>query len=112
MLVSDSNNDKIPDKVSTYCDKVKSCQGILALNGEVFVTGDGPDGNALYRVGKTDTLSDIAQKHLGRASRWIQVYRMNQDRITDPNRLKIGTTLRLPGDASNIQVVRGPGRYR
>ena len=33
-------------RVRTYCDKVKNCQGILALNGEVFVTGEGPDGPA------------------------------------------------------------------
>ncbi len=36
--------------VRTYCDKVTNCQGILALNGEVYVTGDGPDGAGLYRL--------------------------------------------------------------
>ncbi len=41
---------------------MKSCQGILALNGEVFVTGDGPDGSALYRLRDKDrngTLEDV-----------------------------------------------------
>jgi len=50
LLFTDTNDDKIPDKSAVYCDKVKSCQGILALNGEVYVTGDGPDGAALYRL--------------------------------------------------------------
>lgn len=54
LLVYDSNNDKIPDKVRTYCDKVQNIQGILALNGEVFVTGEGPDGPALYRLADKD----------------------------------------------------------
>jgi len=69
-------------------------------------------GSPMFRVGKTDTLSEIAQKHLGRSSRWIQIYHMNRGRIPDPNRLTIGTELRLPADASNIRVVRGGGRYR
>jgi glucose/arabinose dehydrogenase len=33
---------------------VKSCQGILPLNGEVFVTGMGPDGMGLYRLSDHD----------------------------------------------------------
>ena len=49
LLAYDSNGDFHLDKVRTYCDQVKSCQGILALNGEVFVTGMGPEGYALYR---------------------------------------------------------------
>jgi hypothetical protein len=33
---------------------VQNIQGILALNGEVFVTGEGPDGPALYRLADKD----------------------------------------------------------
>lgn len=54
LMVFDSDGDKQFDKVRTYCDRVKSCQGILALNGEVFVTGEGPDGPALYRLADRD----------------------------------------------------------
>ena len=54
LLITDTNEDQIPDKVRTYCDKVKNCQGILPLNGDVFVTGDGPEGNALYRLSDQD----------------------------------------------------------
>jgi hypothetical protein len=39
-----------PGRVRVYCDKVKSCGGILPINGEVFVTGEGPSGLALYRL--------------------------------------------------------------
>lgn len=52
LLMYDSDKDGIADKVKTYCDKVKNCQGILALNGDVFVTGEGPDGLGLYRLSK------------------------------------------------------------
>ncbi len=54
LLVHDDDNDGVPEKVRTYCDLVKSCQGILALNGEVYVTGDGPEGTALYRLTDAD----------------------------------------------------------
>src|SRR5262245_29273983 len=54
LLIYDANGDKIPERVRTYCDKVKNIQGILALNGEVFVTGEGPDGPGLYRLADKD----------------------------------------------------------
>lgn len=55
LLMFDSDKDGIADKVKTYCDKVKNCQGILALNGDVFVTGEGPDGLGLYRLSKLNS---------------------------------------------------------
>lgn len=54
MVVFDSNQDGNLDKVREYCTKVQNCQGILALNGEVFVTGKGPDGTGLYRLADKD----------------------------------------------------------
>ncbi|HUG66857.1 MAG TPA: HEAT repeat domain-containing protein [Pirellulaceae bacterium] len=62
LLIYDSNDDGTPDQVKTYCDKVKNCQGVLALNGNVYVTADGPDGEALYRLSDKDrdgTLEDV-----------------------------------------------------
>ena len=50
LLIADSNKDGTPDKAHVYCDKVKNCQGILALSGNVYVTADGPQGAALYRL--------------------------------------------------------------
>lgn len=54
LLIYDSNDDQRLDKVRVYCSQVKNCHGILALNGEVFATGDGPEGNGLYRLSDTD----------------------------------------------------------
>ncbi len=50
LLIYDSDKDDNFDKIRVYCDQVTSCHGILCLNGEVFVTGHGPDGVALYRL--------------------------------------------------------------
>ncbi len=54
MLVYDSNNDGQQDKMRTYCEKIKNCQGILPLNGDVFAIADGPDGAALYQLSDKD----------------------------------------------------------
>ena len=54
IMIADTNNDQVPDTVRPFCDEVKNCQGILALNGDVFVTGMGPEGNALYRLSDSD----------------------------------------------------------
>jgi nucleoid-associated protein YgaU len=61
-----------------------------------------PDGTAKYRTGEHDTLSEIASKHLGRSSRWIQIYEMNRDKLSNPNQVKVGIELALPGDASSV----------
>jgi nucleoid-associated protein YgaU len=60
------------------------------------------DGTPKYRTGEHDTLSNIAARHLGRSSRWIQIYEMNRDKLSSPNQLKVGTELILPSDASNL----------
>ncbi|MFT7630843.1 MAG: glucose/arabinose dehydrogenase, partial [Mariniblastus sp.] len=43
-----------PLRVRVYCDQVSTCQGIVALNGDVFVTGNGPQGLGLYRLHDSD----------------------------------------------------------
>jgi len=54
LIVVDRDEDVVPEDVRIYCDQVTSVQGILPLNGEVFVTGKGPDGFALYRLSDTN----------------------------------------------------------
>ena len=61
-------------------------------------------GRPLYRVGKSDTLSKIAQRYLGRSSRWTEILRMNSDQLKSPESLKPDMVLRLPSDASRVAV--------
>jgi len=49
-----------------------------------------------YVIQKDDSLSKIAQKELGKASRWKYLYELNKDRIKDPNKLKAGVTIIIP----------------
>ncbi len=63
-LVYDSNRDGIPDKIREYGDSVKNIQGILPLNGDVFVTGDGPEGSGLYRLIDADRNGSLEKTQL------------------------------------------------
>ncbi|MBN2097861.1 MAG: OmpA family protein [Candidatus Omnitrophica bacterium] len=49
-----------------------------------------------YKVQKKDTLWKIAKKELGSGHRWKYLYELNKDRIKDPNKLKVGTTIIIP----------------
>ena len=50
LLLTDADNNGTHDTVSTFSDKIKNVQGILALGTRVFAVGDGPAGVALYRL--------------------------------------------------------------
>lgn len=63
-----------------------------------------PSGRPVYRVGKNDTLSRVAQRCLGRASRWTEILRLNGDLLKRPESLKPGMVLRLPADAARVAV--------
>lgn len=67
-----------------------------------FIVRD--DGTAAYQVSAGDTLSDISARFLGRSSRWIEIFRLNQNVLRDPNKLKTGTVLELPADAVEVNI--------
>jgi putative heme-binding domain-containing protein len=54
IVIRDSDRDGLVDTVSTYCEEIKNCQGILAISGKVYAVGDGPEGAALYRLSDED----------------------------------------------------------
>ncbi|MBA4031202.1 MAG: hypothetical protein C0478_09990 [Planctomyces sp.] len=62
-------------------------------------------GLPMYKISDEDTLSSIARNHLGRASRWIQILELNRDKLQDGNTIAVGTILRLPPDASQVQLM-------
>jgi nucleoid-associated protein YgaU len=62
------------------------------------------DNSPAYRVGERETLSEISERFLGRSARWVEIYRLNQSIVNDPNKLKPGTILALPADAVEVSV--------
>jgi nucleoid-associated protein YgaU len=97
-VVSTANNSKVT--VAAATDEAESG----------FFIAD--DGTPMYRIGREDTLSGVAQRHLGRSSRWTQIFELNRDVLPDGNSLKIGAVLRLPADASRVDVVERGRTFR
>jgi len=118
--LSEYNKQRIPDP-----SKMRPGMYVLVPEMEVLhqnyphLTGGGPrdssadlppgffineQGQPCYRIGKGDTLGHVAEKHLGRSSRWVQIYGLNKDQIPDGKTLKIGSVLRLPADAAQVSL--------
>ena len=58
-----------------------------------------PDGgNTTCTVEKGDTLSAIAQRHYGKASRWHAIFEANRDQLSDPDLIRPGQVLKLPAE--------------
>ncbi len=49
-----------------------------------------------YTVQFGDTLSEISEKFLGSQNRYREIYELNKDRMSSPDRLKVGHAIRVP----------------
>ena len=54
LRIRDDDGDGAPEAVHIYSDKMQNCQGMLALNGHLFVVGDGPEGTSFCRLSDED----------------------------------------------------------
>lgn len=52
-----------------------------------------------HTVQPGDNLSAIAQKYLGKASRYPEIFEANKPMLTDPDKIYPGQVLRIPQDA-------------
>lgn len=53
-------------------------------------------GTITYVVKDGDTLWAIALKHSGNGNDWKSIYKLNQKKISNPNRIKIGLVIKIP----------------
>ena len=42
VIIRDADKDGLVETVSTYCDELKNCQGLLAVSGKMYAVGEGP----------------------------------------------------------------------
>jgi nucleoid-associated protein YgaU len=57
----------------------------------------GQGAASTYTVQPGDTLSKIARDHYGDASQYMKIFEANRDQLTDPNQIRPGQKLKLPG---------------
>ena len=70
----------------------------------------GPAGEQTYVIHNGDTLTGLAQRFLGSAGRYAELYNFNQQVLPDPNRLPVGTMIRIPRKAANAAPQPDPVR--
>lgn len=49
-----------------------------------------------HTIRKGDTLSEIAERYYGDASKWQRIYQANKGKIKDPKKLQPGTKITIP----------------
>jgi nucleoid-associated protein YgaU len=63
-------------------------------------TAKAPAGETVtrtYTVVSGDSLSKIAKKIYGEASRWTEIFEANKDKIKNPDLIHPGQVLKIPG---------------
>jgi nucleoid-associated protein YgaU len=50
-----------------------------------------------HKVAKGETLSHIAQRYFGKASEYNRIFEANRDQLKDPDKIREGMELKIPG---------------
>ena len=71
--------------------------GVAAVDDSVTAEKAEPEA-VIYVVKKGDTLSAIAQKQYGKASKYKAIFEANRPMLKDPDKIYPGQALRIPPD--------------
>jgi LysM repeat protein len=76
-------------------DKIKSHSGWeTEVAADIKIADTSIHG--LYTVEAGDTLSKIAKMYFGEANRYMEIFNINKDQLSDPDKIQIGQKLKLP----------------
>ena len=78
-----------------FWDKIKTFSG-WEQEVAADIRAERGDIHGMYTVKAGDTLSKIAKVHLDNASRYMDIFNANKDKLTDPNLIKVGQVLTIP----------------
>jgi len=86
------DKDQLWDKVKSY----SGWESEIAADIKVEKT----DIHGIYTVKAGDTLSKIAKGHFGDAKRYMEIFNINKDILTNPDLIKVGQKLKIPAKAT------------
>ncbi len=82
------------EKILLCCGNVA---GVESVEDQLVVTAPAVEP-VFHTVVRGDTLSAIAQKHLGKASAYMKIFEANKPMLSDPDKIYPGQVLRIPGE--------------
>ena len=101
------NGQQVSGTVGSGQERVKAVQAIQSVQMDAQVNiqvnegfadmGGGAAGGRTYTVKAGDTLSKIAKETLGDASQWKKIHEANRDAIPNPDLIRPGQELTIPG---------------
>ena len=103
---ADSTGVTPPDSASLAADSVVAEPPVVEENQPEETPKS--DILALVTIKAGDRLASFAKQYYGHKFFWVYIYQYNQDIISDPNNIPIGTELRIPGTELRIP---DPGLY-
>jgi nucleoid-associated protein YgaU len=96
---SQADANKIWDAIKTIPDWPKEVVADIQANPAAAGTSGSAGaaaGAATYTVKAGDTLSKIAKDTLGNAGSYMEIFNLNKDQLTDPDKIKPGQVLKIP----------------
>ncbi|MDZ7362760.1 MAG: LysM peptidoglycan-binding domain-containing protein [candidate division KSB1 bacterium] len=82
------DKDQLWDKIKSYPNwENEIVADIKVENTSIY---------GIYTVKPGDTLSKIAKGHFGDARRYMEIFNINKDILTNPDLIKVGQKLKIP----------------
>ena len=91
--------NKIWDAIKTIPDWRTDIVADVTARGGTASTAKGE--TRTYTVQAGDTLSQIAKQLLGNANAYHDIFNMNRDQLSDPDKIKPGQVLKIPAPVSH-----------
>jgi nucleoid-associated protein YgaU len=90
--------NKIWDAIKTIPDWPNEVIADIKATGAAAGASAGA-AQSTYTVKSGDTLSKIAKDHLGDANAYREIFEMNRDQLSDPDKIRPGQVLKMPAHA-------------
>lgn len=77
-------------------DKIKETGGENPQDLEADIKVENTEYYGVYTVQSGDTLGKISRNFLGKAGRYMDIFNMNTDQLSNPDLIKVGQELKIP----------------
>jgi nucleoid-associated protein YgaU len=96
-VATDAEKNELWNAIKTIPTWQNDIVADIQVTGGPAAAGTTGTAGKTYTVKAGDTLSHIAKEHLGNAGAYMKIFELNKDQLSDPDKIKPGQVLRLPG---------------